>query len=364
MKKVIFATLRDNKGATGGPGGVLYMLVQSLGKMIDKNIVCEYWFNTIPRRFKIKGLKYVNRFIFRWKAKAKKESYFIVHDIDSAAILADLQITYSLVYHNQGPMVQEMLNFGVKLSDYNISKIQHVERKAFVHAVSVHFPSNGASDMYFDNRYRSCNRCDVKIGTPLYNTILLDSVERIDGLDKRNDCITMFSLGTLTAAKGQDQTIEFIEVFLKVSQKKVRYIFVGQGPLLEVLIEKCKSLKTNYSNFEYIYIPKLSHSEIMYVHSIADVYVMRHRLSIFDFATLEAMIQNNVIVLSPVGGNRDFDKKSNVIFIINDLEEAARKLDNVDLERLKDLNKEVFEKFFSKKAFIREYIELIKRNIY
>lgn len=41
---------------------------------------------------------------------------------------------------------------------------------------------------------------------------------------------------------------------------------------------------------------------------------MLHRISIFDFATLEAMSQHSAIILSKIGGNLDFDMNSNIIF--------------------------------------------------
>lgn len=43
IKQIIFCTLRDNRGATGGPGGVLYIQKNVLGNEINK-VPCKYQF--------------------------------------------------------------------------------------------------------------------------------------------------------------------------------------------------------------------------------------------------------------------------------------------------------------------------------
>lgn len=63
-KKIIFTTLRNNKGATGGPGGVLFLQMTTLGN--ERNgIPCEYHFNKLHmrlgERFFEKVLKDVTR---------------------------------------------------------------------------------------------------------------------------------------------------------------------------------------------------------------------------------------------------------------------------------------------------------------
>ena len=49
IKQIIFCTLRDNRGATGGPGGVLYIQKNALGNEINK-IPCKYQFNIIGKK--------------------------------------------------------------------------------------------------------------------------------------------------------------------------------------------------------------------------------------------------------------------------------------------------------------------------
>lgn len=356
MKNVCFVTMRPNRGATGGPGGVLYMLQQTLGDTI-KGVRCRYLFQSIVKRsFKGRRDK-INQRLFQLYFLLHPHTYYITHDIYTAKLLAKMHRKYSLVYHQQGPIVQEKLNFGEQLSEDQIQYMHEIERMAFENAVSVHFPSKGAEDMYFDNEYASCKRKNVHIGQPLYNTIPTEQLQKITGLKAEKDKLTFFSLGTLTSAKGQDQVIGALEHLVAITTNKIRYIIVGSGPMSEQITKRCNELAKKNKHFEFIYYPQMTHAEVMYIHSIADIYIMLHRISIFDFATLEAMVNRCAVVLSFVGGNIDFNKDENILFVNKpkDIEVLLK----ADIETLKSRNKAVFDQYFSPAAFKREYTELI-----
>lgn len=358
MKKIVFATLRDNKGATGGPGGVLYLNKTIIGKSINNQTKCFYWFNKYQSN-SIKHYKLINKIVFTFKSLLSFKTLFVVHDIDAAFILSKLKKKYILVYHQQGPLLREYSNFGVVLSKKKANTISKIERKAFISAQKIHFPSIGAKKMYFEDNLASCSINEVTCGEPLYNTIpeIIISNNNIE-IDNCFDGITLFSLGTLTEAKGQDRVVDFLEEFLSLTNKRIRYIIVGDGPLRNTVINKCEDLKVKNNNFYYIYFPKLSHEKVMSIHFISDIYIMLHRLSIFDFATLEAMNNNCAIVLSSIGGNQDFNKNDNIIYIDNPKSDA-RKLLNINIEQLKKKNKEVFCSYFSNYAFKERYIKTI-----
>jgi hypothetical protein len=79
---------------------------------------------------------------------------------------------------------------------------------------------------------------------------------------------------------------------------------------------------------------------------------MLHRISIFDMATLEAMSYGLALIFSDVGGNLDFNKDDNVIFICGDeYSSATDKLLSANLRELGDKTKDVYEKFFSPNSF-------------
>lgn len=349
ITKICFCTLRDNKGATGGPGGVLYLQKEVLGESIC-GLKCKYWFNTYI------GHNVMNKIVFFLKCLFSRNTYFFTHDITSGWILAMLGRRYSLVFHSQGPMVEEMQNLGIRNSKIKAAFLKYRERSAFVHANTLHFPSIGAADMYFVSKYASCKRDEVNLRKPLYNIILQTKVQRPDGfqLSKEDNTLTFFSLGTLTVAKGQDQSVEFLAEFLKYYNYPVRYIFVGKGPMKNHLLKRLEEIKTAFVNFKYHYFDALPHDVVMYIHNISDVYLMMHRISIFDFATLEAMSQSSAVVLSRVGGNPEFNYNGNVIFAENAQNDMAS-FAKQNFDSLKKQNKEVFDKYFSKEAFRCQY---------
>lgn len=357
IKKIVFCTLRDNKGATGGPGGVLFIQKEVLGKKLC-NLDCDYWFNTYSKE---KGWKTkLNKFCFLVKASFTKNVYFITHDIYSGRVLGFLRKPYSLIFHHQGPLVEEISKFNPKLTEKQIKKIKKTEYLAFTKANYVHFPSNGAADMYFMSHFASCKRDDVRIGKALFNVILQKTVTKpvTFEIKREENMLTFFSLGTLTTAKGQDQVVEFMKQFLPYYEGDVRYIIVGKGPLRDELDNGLKNVASNNTNFSYKIIESMPHDSVMYLHQISDVYIMMHRISIFDFATLEAMSQGSAIVLSKVGGNTDFNKEDNVIYA----EDAMKDMSGfaaTDFDALKKKNETVFKTYFSEDAYRKQYEQYV-----
>lgn len=360
INKICFCTLRDNKGATGGPAGVLFLQKEVLGESIS-GVKCEYWFNTFRDNGKI--VKLMNMLAFACKSLFSRQAYFFTHDITSAWILALLGKRYTLVYHSQGPILEETKNLGKHLGSLSTRFLAKRERVAFTHANTLHFPSMGAADMYFDSQYATCKREKVNLKKPLYNIIPQVNPVKPDGfpLDKDSHCLTFFSLGTLTIAKGQDQTIEFIAELLKYYHSPVRYILVGKGPLKEQLLKRLDEIKASNAHFAYVYFDAVPHDAVMYLHQIADIYIMLHRISIFDFATLEAMSQGSTIVLSKVGGNPEFNYDGNVVFAEEAMANMKEFVDS-DFNILKQKNKAVFAEHFSSDAF-REQYEAFVSNI-
>lgn len=362
IKKIIFCTLRNNNGATGGPGGVLYLQMTTLGDKIA-GIPCSYIFNIVQVKYHQIGIL-LNRIIFKFLFRYKKYTYFFTHDIEMAALLADLGLPYSLIFHQQGPIILELSNMGYNLTEKMKKYYRETERSAFINAKTLHFPSNGAADMYFTSEYANCKREEVNLYAPLYNIIPQVEPVKPQELDlvHEEQYITLFSLGTLTIAKGQDQTVKFIREYAKKSSMPLRYILVGKGPLKEKLISELEIIKEESPSFVYQYFESLSHDAVMYVHKISDVYIMLHRISIFDFAILEAMSQDSAIILSKVGGNLDFNKDCNVIFAEDAIADSSLLL-NMDISALKQRNHKVFCQYFSREAFIRQYEDFFENIV-
>lgn len=101
-----------------------------------------------------------------------------------------------------------------------------------------------------------------------------------------------------------------------------------------------------------------------YLQEISDVYLMLHRISIFDLATLEMMNRAKTVVLSDIGGNREFNKENNIILWQKDYRKTASEILNTDLQQKGKLNKKVYNKYFSHTPYKEKYTELLNLLVY
>lgn len=351
IKKIVFCADRPDNGPSGGGAGVMFLLRKYLD--VKK---CKYPVEYVYRnkgRFKF-IVDLIRRSIF------DDSAYYICHEPDSAAILNILGKNYALVYHQQGPIIQEYLSRVAKPSKYKVMKKKFIEKKAFLGADRVFFPSEGAGREFFDSPYCTVKDSQVTIGKPLYNTINIDeNIVPIDDVEQDKDCLTFISVGTMTKLKGQDQTLKSIYNLIKKTEKKIRWITVGDGLLKDDIVKMCLSLMQSHPHFTHIHFDKLPHGSVLYLDLISDIYIMLHRSSIFDLATLEAMNNNCAIILSNIGGNLDFNKEDNCLLISDDNSLEIDIIEKFDIEKLKILNKNVFEKYFSPECFSNRYIEMI-----
>lgn len=352
IEKVCFCADRPDMGPSGGAAGVMYLLRKYL-----KSDSCKYKIEYLYRNESRK--EFVLELIRR--SFVDKSTYYICHEPDAAAILKLLGNNYSMVYHQQGPIVQEYINHSEKRSAFKIRKKKFIEKNAFLGADNVFFPSGGASDEYFNSQYATVTKKNVNIGKPLYNTINLDEeVIPLDEVIKDPDTLTFLSVGTMSDLKGQDLSFEFIEKVVKCTEKKVRWITVGNGLTKEKINLLGETLEKEVSNFQYIHFDKIPHGSVLYLDKLADVYIMLHRSSIFDLATLEAMNAGCAVVLSDIGGNKDFNVNDNCILVASGhVDDAIQEFINSDINYLKELNKRVFNEHFSPTSFSDRYVELI-----
>ncbi len=355
---------RPNRGATGGPGGVLALQKAILGPYFHER--------SIDYRFREKQV-YTD-----WYAdlasganfaldlcKTGKYGHYFTHDLGCAYGLALAGRNYVLDWHFQGSLVTQMLNFGDQLQPSFIERLKKIEAVAMQKAKYVVFPSDGARDMYFADEYRGCDFDEVRVGSSVYNTILPGaarpdtanlSIPPFDGL-------TFTSVGTLTSAKGQDQVLDFFERMMPKMPSRVRWICIGDGVMREDILQRAKDISEKHEHFEFTYLKKIPHREVMNALHVSDVYIMLHRISIFDFATLEAMKNNCAIVLSKIGGNVDFNKEGNVIFAEDITFPDAHTFSVENVSRLKKLNADVFNGHFSVQNFKEQNFELLEKLV-
>jgi len=353
---------RPDRGATGGPGGVLFLQKSIVGPYFgDRKIDYHFRGRKVYRDIYadlISGADFAIDI-----CRTGQYGYYIAHDLGSAYGLALSGQTYIIDWHFQGSFVTQMLNFGQKLGPKFIERIKQIERIALTRAKYVVFPSDGARDMYFLDEYRGCDVSDVNIGPALYNTIL-PAAERaeptlVSRLPKFSG-VTFTSIGSLTQAKGQDQVLDLFQSMLPHWNRPLRWICIGDGVMRDRVLKKASELQRSFKHFSFVHLPKIPHADVMNVLRQSDVYIMLHRISIFDFATLEAMKSGCAVVLSRVGGNIDFNREGCVLFA-EEIDPANNTLWSSEaLSDLKAKARAAFLHHFSPMSFRKQNEELLR----
>lgn len=299
-------------------------------------------------------------------SKKEKNTFYITHEIGSAFGLWLAGKKYVLGFHAQGSFVEEQINWGNKLSFCDKKILSFVEKCAFKHAQTVFFPSSGAYYYFIHSPYNKLKKKDFNYYGAIYNTLWFSSpAEKFDV--GSNADITFLSIGQLTLAKGIDRCLEFFNhICKKAVNKKIKYIIVGDGILKEKIIKNLEKLKRLNSNFDFLYVTHgISNERLAYLKDISDVYIMFHRISVFDLGTLEMMQKGKAVVLSDVGGNPEFNKENNIILWHdeNDNENVASLILDSNLIELGKKNKHVYETYFCHIPYKEAYKNLLKQFI-
>lgn len=355
-------------GGRGGAGAVVSAMKAILGnKFGGKNIIYSFserdgvwhtaknkFFN--KRRFPVTFSEHSDlinlwaNFVFVRDLTRKEKAVYITHEYGTAFALSVLGKKYVLVLHSQGPRVEEKLKLGENLSFMAKKIINHCEKTAIKNATKVYFPSKGAENSFFNSSFCKINKKQIKIGRPLYNTLYVDVEPSVVDEIQALTGIKFISVGTCTEAKGFDNTINYLGKLLENYRGEISWIWVGKGPLEQKVEKIADDLAQKFKNFKFIHFRKIAYSQVQFLLQNADIYIMLHRKSIFDLATLEAMKAGCALILSPLEGNLEFNVCDNVLFA-----DENTSLDFQKIDILKERNKIAYEKYFSNQNFKEEY---------
>lgn len=387
--------------ATGGPNGVLFNLRANLGDEY-RGFKCRYYFEPSGSKLPTRWLQWADAHDLGTMARNLLRAHFFVeqqigkrlpisplvntrtaqvlvsHDIGTAAAAAMANLPFVLIWHGQGSFENERESFGEVINDTERAIFRHFERLAFTKARAVYFPSNGAMSAFFETS-RAVQKREVRLGNePLYNAIIPQRIEikSIESLLVDHHCEDLLnpqvrsqydvyiSVGDYSSNKGLDRVPRLLSLIAARSQKKVLWIALGSAHKAG-LYEALNAQRESW-NFESILSDKrVPHSTLLAAVDWADVFVMLHRTAIFDFGTLEAMSLAKPLILSPVGGNLEFDNNGNVEYI----DPAAidpRDVDRIlswDLERAGELSKAMTETRFNVENFSRQYLRVFDNVI-
>lgn len=377
-QSVTCIAFRKDRGPTGGPGGVLHIMKRVLGSDAE-GLSFRYlfqpehlpsWIVFFGRLLGAAGFRTDNAtaalYAYFFYAKIPSD-IFVVHDVGTAAGLALAKKKYFLIYHQQGTPFAEQQSFRSKKSLRHEIALGYIERLAFGHAKALGFPSHGALKL-IEETSAAFRGWQVRTGSQstfvLHNTILEDTDTPSAADQAVLDSIKaegrlLISVGALTDAKGVDRVPLLLNELNKLDGK-FHWVAVGHGKL-EKKIRDLLDLYGLSSKATIITAP-IQHAALLKLFDRADGYVMLHRTSIFDFATLEAMRAGCPPILSDIGGNLDFLKNDNVTLVKGeDWKEAARSIAGLDLESLRERNRQCFAEYFSPRKFRENYLAAIKK---
>ncbi len=359
VKSITFRNrLKDGTG--GGPAKVLEMQEKILGYDWG-NIKLSYQYkmeNKISLGLNHALSGYLGPVEFaRLICEKDRNTVYIAHDIFSAFGLAVSGKHYILVYHSQGEAVFETRNMGNQITCEEEKLLKQIELETIQRADFVCFPSIGAEEFFWKS-WGIQSIPEYSKGSTLYNCLIsqdMEECEAVEGLLRNEEVCTILSIGQMTSAKGMDRIPEFLDKLSVAMKKEIRWIVVANGPLKDEVLKETEKISEK-GRVKTVHFDKLMHSQINYLFSISDGYLMLHRISIFDLSTLEAMYHNLFIMLSDIPGNREYNLHNNIIMIANDAnyEEIVRKID-----RREKSNREVYDKAFGVNNFKKRYLEMI-----
>ena len=373
MNKITLLTYRKDSGPSGGPGGVLHVQKQILGEA-DSDYSYEYHFmpeeqpagcraTFFERALQKAGFGPFNAgaIPFAYKiGRNRSNQLFVTHDMGSAVGLALAGANYILAYHQQGSLANEhkSLHGGIKLK--NIICFGILEAVAFKGAILTVFPSQGAL-VEVCNQSNALRKWLIRHGADrakiINNTITenvappdIEQIRFLDPIPKNK--LVLLSVGALTEVKGIDRIPALLGSFKQAGLENWVWVCIGTGPLEQRIRNECQS--HNISAQCIFITDRIHHASLLKVYARASIYIMLHRLSIFDFATLEAMRAGCALVLSNSSGNTDFDRADNIVFWDGDNTKTARSITS-QYKRLGDLNQKTFSSEFSPAVFKERY---------
>ena len=369
IDKIRFITFREPlyKGGGGGQGAAMTMNKLILPPEF-KGIPIEYTFE-VPNKYcrernagpnvEFQGIQFAIN-----ETKHDKNVVYVTHEEATAFGLWLMGKNYVMFSHLQGARAEEHKNFGYKLSKLSVKIIKFCEAVAMKNAYFVCFVAEGAYKYFCNSKYRGLEKEDFRKGPIVYNTLYVENPpEQYMDLEYDKDYLTILTSGSLTVAKGVDRSLELVDRICAKTKRKIRYIFIGEGVLQNMVETKLYEMKQKYPHFSYITVGRCSDGNMPYLQSLCDVFVVLHRIAIFDLSTLEMMNKGKAIVLSDVGGNPEFNVENNILMWSEEKEnydEVADKILKADLAKLGKKNKEVYDKYFGHEPYIKSYENLLE----
>lgn len=300
------------------------------------------------------------------------EDVFLFQDFESAYAFLRLYNfkNTSLIYHQQGSLYNEWFSFiGVKSEKYR--KYLNKRFSWVVENVGVlGFPSYGAMSCLTESEpeLMECISSKKEISI-LYNGFSADSADlkMSESVKDAVEKVRAFSgmkfatVSALNEAKGVERIPQYLSA-VKKQYGDLIWVLIGNGIKSDEVKENIKRFGLQ-DNVIWIDVA-VPHDDILSVFQSTDFYIMFHRYSIFDYATIEAMAYGNIPILSCVGGNKEVIVNDNGCFVTDfaDVSELYDLLSRNTVSELKNRNRRIQLDMFSEKAFLEYYYKMIEEK--
>lgn len=355
---------KDKSRVMGGTTGAVNMQRLLLGDKIDGlSVECMIFPEIWEKRFDEMFNKYEYvLFASRWIAEDAKrgDAVYISNDVFSACALAMCKQKYMFIYHGQGDFVCDLNAFGAHLTEQEKKFITWVEKKGIENSFRTYFPSIGAHKHFLNTVNQEIK---IDFTAPLYNCIYDYPTEKFK-CKEDDGYLSFLSIGQMTKLKGIDRIPSFLERIRKCTGKKIRWTVVADGELKKNVDDEIRGISERNGgkeNIDYKIIDEfITHKEIYALMAECDVYLMLHRISIFDFSTIEAMYMGKAIILSDVAGNDEFNIDNNILLVNKDTQDddIISFIQNLDVYGKK--NRKIYDDNFSVDKFRERYYKAIK----
>lgn len=367
----------DNKGPTRGGGNGVNSLLEFHNQKLTSidNFHHAFrgkkspWlrpFDTVNKRLRLLDEGVYNYQFYR-KLRAKNADLYVCHDTRCAEGLLKRGLPVALVYHGQGDSLYERESFGKATTQPVRARMLQREEYAFKHSVALAFPSKGAKQAYIETSELPAELLDKidQRAQILYNTSTLNEVTQASSITaqlkaeaKGRRIITTIS--NLNTAKGIDLIPKFLSQINDFSQKFLWLLIGSKGGDIKEIEREVQQQRLQKG---FMHIPRVPHQDIAPILNNSEYYLMHHRKSIFDIATLEAMHCGAIPILSPIGGNLELNRDDNILYVDQLTQFVEKMSDTKFIDLMGKRNQQVYKNFFGPEQFLVGYKKFIEDAI-
>lgn len=295
----------------------------------------------------------------------REDDCFVFHDLESFCAMKESfpRLSRTLVmYHQQGSIYSESVFMGNKPDKEYEQFCFELTKMAVEQSGLFGFPSNGAKQALIDTLPEIGPYLEKKKNIIIYNgcsPVLSAGTGAVEPLFEMMDQVkgnVFITVATLNEAKG----VERLPAFFKEYGRYVEdyfWIVIGNGAKAGELSQGLSDLEGHVLWLDV----NIDNSDIIRLYDKADYYILAHRYSIFDFATIEAMHMGCVPVLTPVGGNLEMITEDSGFFLDDDLNAKRFVMweKEHDIGNLKEENRRIAKERFSELSMLKAYHDVI-----